>query len=74
MRGSRCLCVSLSILLMPEASLRDVDAAFGGARLHWLDQPPPHLPTMESTLKTRDGGGQRERDGWIGLECYESGE
>lgn len=33
-RGSRCLCVSPSIPLMREASLRDVDAAFGGAILH----------------------------------------
>lgn len=60
MRGSRCLCVSLCIPLMREASLRDVDAAFGGAILHWLDQTPPHPTTTEDGERTQN----KRRRGW----------
>lgn len=61
MCGSRCLCVSLSIPLMREASLRDVDAAFGGAILHWLDQTPaPHPTTTEDGECTQN----KRRRGW----------
>lgn len=57
------------------AAPHDVDAAFGGAIRHWLDQIPPPTLDGERTQNKGGGGGWAERGGWIGFDCgYESSE